>query len=922
MSTIRKLSIPVGADLTPLNNDLKQAARGVEGFTALASVPSVPRLDLRGLRLDTARATALAGSVTRHVVENHVASKIAPNLSAVTNSAMLAKTAIDSQVGNAATLTIAVAQGSLKAGLTAAAATVRASMKVMTAAAYLPITVGSVALKVGFGLAEAFVAYKIKQMTGMSWVRLGVTYAAVRVGMAVTRRIVAGGVQAAARVAVIPVRVSLDALKAGLRTASAMAASAGRGVGNVAGMASPFGLAVAGGGALAGMAAGIGGAVNAASNLNEAVSKVGFSFGDAASVVVKGSEDMARRFGTPRREFLEAASGIGLIGKAAGLADPAAARLGVDFTKFAADVASFHNLSFEASLEKIRSGLVGEAEPLRTIGVLLSETAVKSQAAAMGFRAAGGHLTEGQKVQARAAIITAQLASAQGDLERTSSSLANRTRELWGRVQNLAADMGKFLLPAVESVSSAFAAALSGAGGFIESHKAVFEAWGAKLKAVADNVGVVLRNLGEVRNIVGLIAKDVAANAANMVAPLASYLKDYALYFGETVGRSVEDGITAALNATKPQASGWGKTVGKVVAFALNPAGSLTSAAGARAGATPGGRAALAGGALNAVSRAANPAGVVPPGVAAAAGAALGRAALAVLNPGAALFGHEAMRFTRDDAAKVGGLLGRGAVAAVVSPATGLVAALTGNGLGGPTALKNRPPLTPPTLRLPGWQRDAGIDEAKGRIAAAEALLDPVKRFAEKMLAVAGVGKEADRTRAAEALSVAASRVAGVAAGLPGTFQAVSRKALADDAARAEKRAEAWKKSSVANAGALMGAKKGSEKVTMDQVLKALGAGAGAVSLAGGMMAGVGGVGALAAQLGTQIKPPGPEKRFAGLAEAGSREAYSAVLKSQTGGGSDDGKRALKVGEDSLQVQRQQLAELRKKGPSGFLLKI
>ncbi|MCV6900945.1 hypothetical protein OE165_28330, partial [Escherichia coli] len=78
------------------------------------------------------------------------------------------------------------------------------------------------------------------------------------------------------------------------------------------------------------------------------------------------------------------------------------------------DASSFYNVPLESALEKIRSGLVGEAEPLRAFGVLLSEAAVKQQALAMGVRPVNGELSEQEKVMARVELITKGLNKAQG----------------------------------------------------------------------------------------------------------------------------------------------------------------------------------------------------------------------------------------------------------------------------------------------------------------------------------------------------------------------------------------------------------------------------------------------------------------------------------------------------------------------------
>ncbi len=194
------------------------------------------------------------------------------------------------------------------------------------------------------------------------------------------------------------------------------------------------------------------GTIVGASDLNEQISKIKVVFGDAQATVVGGADEMASRFGVVKSEFLEAAGGIGLIGKAAGLTQPEAAKLGVDFAKLGADAASFYNVPLDDALDRIRSGLVGEAEPLRQFGVLINDDTVKAEALRLGLAGVGDELTDGQKVIARSSLIMKGLSDAQGDLERTSSGTANQMREATGRFRELGAEIGGYLNPAFNAL--------------------------------------------------------------------------------------------------------------------------------------------------------------------------------------------------------------------------------------------------------------------------------------------------------------------------------------------------------------------------------------------------------------------------------------------------------------------------------------
>ena len=234
--------------------------------------------------------------------------------------------------------------------------------------------------------------------------------------------------------------------KSSLAEVKGLASEAATHLGAMARNAALLGGALAAGAAVAGLT----GAVRAASDLYETQSKVNTVFGESAKIVNAYADSMAMKFGIVKKESLEAAAQIGLIGKASGMSAEEAAKLGVEFAKLAADMSSFHNAPFEEALQKVRAGLVGEAEPLRVWGVLLSEDAVKAEALAKGIAKSAEEakkLTDAQKVRARVSLIMGQTGDSQGDLERTANGYANLERKLVGSAQNLAAEVGSRRFP-------------------------------------------------------------------------------------------------------------------------------------------------------------------------------------------------------------------------------------------------------------------------------------------------------------------------------------------------------------------------------------------------------------------------------------------------------------------------------------------
>ncbi len=191
----------------------------------------------------------------------------------------------------------------------------------------------------------------------------------------------------------------------------------------------------------------LGGAIAGASDLNESMSKALVVFGDWVDGIDEFAETSAKSWGISKQAAYEATGTFGNLFRALGMNKQEAANLSVPIVKLAADLASFNNLSPEEVLEKLRSGLVGEAEPLRSLGVNINETVVQAKALEMGLADARGELSESAKVQARYALIMEQTKTAQGDFARTSDGLANQQRILKAEWKDLQTQVGQQLLP-------------------------------------------------------------------------------------------------------------------------------------------------------------------------------------------------------------------------------------------------------------------------------------------------------------------------------------------------------------------------------------------------------------------------------------------------------------------------------------------
>jgi hypothetical protein len=195
------------------------------------------------------------------------------------------------------------------------------------------------------------------------------------------------------------------------------------------------------------------GSVDAASDLNEQITKSEAVFGDSADAVLAWSQTTAKSLGISERAALEASGTFGNLFKSIGINGPEAAKTSEQLVQLASDLASFNNANPEDVLDALRSGLIGEAEPLRKFGVLLSEARVQQLAMAETGKTSAKELTNQEKALARLSIIFKDTGAAQGDFGRTSGGLANQQRILSAAFENLRANIGTSFLPIMKAVT-------------------------------------------------------------------------------------------------------------------------------------------------------------------------------------------------------------------------------------------------------------------------------------------------------------------------------------------------------------------------------------------------------------------------------------------------------------------------------------
>ena len=207
------------------------------------------------------------------------------------------------------------------------------------------------------------------------------------------------------------------------------------------------------GGAAIGAAAMIKPMIDMAADVQESVSKSRLVFGEASNAVEAFAETSLHSFGVTRREALEATGTFGSLGKAMGMAEADSAEMAMTLTGLAGDLSSLENVRVEEALTALRAGIIGEAEPLRRLGILLDAATIKQKAFEIGLiKSTKEALTPAMKSQAAYALILEKGAVAMGDFERTSDSAVNQTKILAGEFDHIQTMIGDLFLPMLTTI--------------------------------------------------------------------------------------------------------------------------------------------------------------------------------------------------------------------------------------------------------------------------------------------------------------------------------------------------------------------------------------------------------------------------------------------------------------------------------------
>lgn len=208
------------------------------------------------------------------------------------------------------------------------------------------------------------------------------------------------------------------------------------------------------------------------------------------------------------------------LGTSFGLASDKAYILSKNLTQLAYDEGSYWNKDVAETFTAMSSAISGEIEPIRRLGIDLTQARLQQELLALGFNKQVSSLSQADKAVLRYIAIMKQTANVQGNLAQTIQSPANQIKILKAQLDMLAKSVGSLLYPAMKSILPPLIAAVQLIREFVE--------WVAKLMGVK----VVFTDFTKSADSVGGIG-DAMDDTADSTKKAAKALKDYTMGFDE-----------------------------------------------------------------------------------------------------------------------------------------------------------------------------------------------------------------------------------------------------------------------------------------------------------------------------------------------------------------------------------------------------
>lgn len=184
------------------------------------------------------------------------------------------------------------------------------------------------------------------------------------------------------------------------------------------------------------------------SDLAEVQNVVDTTFPTMGKRVDAFAQDAMSTFGLSETMAKSFTGTLGAMAKGLGFSESAAYDMSTTLTGLSGDVASFYNLSQEEAFSKLKGVFTGETEGLKSLGVVMTQSALDAYALSNGFGKTTQQMSESEKVALRYQFVLSNLSAASGDFARTSGGWSNQMKVLHLQIDSIKASIGQGLIAA------------------------------------------------------------------------------------------------------------------------------------------------------------------------------------------------------------------------------------------------------------------------------------------------------------------------------------------------------------------------------------------------------------------------------------------------------------------------------------------
>lgn len=195
----------------------------------------------------------------------------------------------------------------------------------------------------------------------------------------------------------------------------------------------------------------LGGAVASMNEYVETVNLFQVAMGGYYEEAKNYAELVNQRLGVDPAQWMRTQGVFMSMGKGFGMAENQAYDLSESLTELSYDIASLYNEDIESAATRLQSALAGEIEPIRRLGISISQATLQEYALSRGIQESVANMTEQEKALLRSLklIEDAGRIGAVGDFAKTLESPANAVRVLTQQFEQLKRAIGSVFLPIV-----------------------------------------------------------------------------------------------------------------------------------------------------------------------------------------------------------------------------------------------------------------------------------------------------------------------------------------------------------------------------------------------------------------------------------------------------------------------------------------